>query len=82
MDKHSRRSQLYKNLHGVLVEYAKREACGFSIAIRDALTDLRHMSDDHAIDFEDRLKRCLKAYLSEKGLLKGPHCECFRSKRR
>lgn len=62
------RSALYIDLQNAIEKWAKNEGTGFPQAYRDALTDLRHMADDHNIMFNETLKAAKEVYFEEREL--------------
>ena len=52
-------SQLHPLLSKVLKNYALRADTDFEGALRDALTELKHIADKHKVDFQDRVDAAL-----------------------
>jgi len=52
-------SQLHPLLSKVLKNYAKSVGTGFEGSLRDVLTELKHIADNHDVDFRDRVDAAL-----------------------
>ena len=53
-------------LRRTLRAYAKSEECGEQSALRDLLTDLRHLSDERGLDFHAAEDGSYEGYLEER----------------
>jgi len=53
-------------LKSVVEEYDDREGCGRQSALRDLLTDLRHLADDLGLDIHAALDGSYEVYLEER----------------
>lgn len=56
---------LIGKLHAVLTEYCEGEGVEMEFAMRDALTDMRHICDIHELNLGDIDGRAHQGYLSE-----------------
>ena len=53
-------------LRGILRAYAKDHGCGQQAALRDLLTDLRHLADELGLDFPGAADGAYEGYLEER----------------
>ena len=56
---------LLRSLDAAILVYAREQGCSIECAIRDALTDLRHISDIHRQDFANIDDRAHDGYVEE-----------------
>ena len=56
---------LRRALRQLLHAYAKDVGCDEAAAIRDALTDLQHLCDEHGLDFVERAGAAAEVYAEE-----------------
>jgi len=61
-------SQLHPLLSKVLKNYALRADTDFEGALRDALTELKHIADKHKVDFQDRVDAAVEVAKEEDSL--------------
>jgi hypothetical protein len=53
-------------LRRIMRAYEKTEECGNQSALRDVLTDLRHLADEFGLDFHQAEDGSYDAYLEER----------------
>lgn len=56
---------LLVTLNDAITGYAETEGTDIDCAIRDALTDIRHLCDVHGLDYGDIDERAYSGYLEE-----------------
>jgi hypothetical protein len=55
-----------KAIKTILKEQQEDEGCDKQAALRDILTDIRHLCDEFALDFYEALNGSYEVYLEEK----------------
>lgn len=59
------KASLLNPLNRLIRDYARREGIGYECAVRDVLTDARHLCDLTALDYGDIDERAYQVYLEE-----------------